>query len=629
MDSPDIRLLPPEVIDQIAAGEVVERPASVVKELVENAIDAGARQVSVEVEGGGKELIRVVDDGVGMSPEQAALALKRHATSKLRHIDDLFGIATMGFRGEALASIAAVSRLTLTTRPRAGSVGATCMIVEGGSVASTTTVGAPTGTAIEVRDLLYNVPARQKFLKGDATEVAHIGDTITKIALAHPDVHLRLRSGGRTTIHAPVHQSRLERAMAVLGAKVGTGLSEVVGEERGVNVVALLAPPDRAQTTSRGTLLFVGRRPVRDRGLLHAVCMGYGELVAKGRYPVAVVFVDVPDPELDVNVHPQKLEVRFADPQRVYAAVRHTITRGTAEAPWLQEQQAQGPAPVSLRTWQPLGPGQRASELAERYARDTTRMLIPWRAARMDPARPAPRAQAVSAPRQGALDVHPPAPVARAPMPSMASVTAAPPAEPTTEVDGFFGQLRYIGQLDRTYLVCERDGEMVLIDQHAAHERVAFARLKKRYQERQVPVQRLLFPQTIELEAEQAAVAAEHGSELAAMGFEVEPFGDSTWAIKAVPADVREQEVAEVLDRLLSELAAQGGSRAVEERIDNALATIACHSVVRAGDLLSAREAEALLVSLDGIPFRGYCPHGRPVLLRMRVDEIARRFGRT
>jgi len=219
--------------------------------------------------------------------------------------------------------------------------------------------------------------------------------------------------------------------------------------------------------------------------------------------------------------------------------------------------------------------------------------------------------------------------VARAPMPSMASVTVAPPAEPTTEVDGFFGQLRYIGQLDRTYLVCERDGEMVLIDQHAAHERVAFARLKKRYQERQVPVQRLLFPQTIELEAEQAAVAAEHGSELAAMGFEVEPFGDSTWAIKAVPADVREQEVAEVLDRLLSELAAQGGSRAVEERIDNALATIACHSVVRAGDLLSAREAEALLVSLDGIPFRGYCPHGRPVLLRMRVDEIGRRFGRT
>ena len=358
--------------------------------------------------------------------------------------------------------------------------------------------------------------------------------------------------------------------------------------------------------------------------------MGYGELIPKGRYPVAVIFVDVPDPELDVNVHPQKLEVRFADPQRVYAAVRHTVTRGAAEAPWLQEQQARGPAPVSLRAWQPMRSAPRASELAERYARDTSRMLIPFRAPRMDSS----PGGSVS-PRQSSMLSNTPAvdrPSHVVPQPSLADTlvkSADPDRDPTAEVDGFFGQLRYIGQLDRTYLVCEREGEMVLLDQHAAHERVAFARLKERYQQRKMPVQRLLFPQTIELDAAQAAVARDAGDELAGIGFELEPFGQDTWAIKAVPADVRETEVTEVLDKLLAELAVRGGSRAVEERIDNVLATIACHSVVRAGDTLSGREAEALLASLDSIPFRGYCPHGRPVLLRMRVDEIARRFGRT
>jgi DNA mismatch repair protein MutL len=622
MERSKIQVLPPEVIDQIAAGEVVERPASVVKELVENALDAGASQVVVEIEKGGKERIRVVDDGIGMSPAQAELALVRHATSKLRSIDEIFGISTLGFRGEALASIASVSKLALVTRPRDDSAaGGTRLDVDGGLVVDKGPAGSPVGTSIEVCSLLHNVPARQKFLKGDATETAHITDAMSKIALAHPDVHFRLKHGARVTLNAPPHASRLERVRAILGSKAGRGLVEVYGEEHGVKVSAFLAPPESAQSTSRGLQLFVGRRPVKDRGLLHAVVMGYGELVPKGRYPVAVVFVDIVGSDVDVNVHPQKLEVRFAAPQRVYAAVRHTVARGAAEADWLQHEQAHGPAPVALRPWTPSAAPMRASELAERYARDTTRSLLPFgrRPSREPAAPPSPptevRAEGSNRTRSAAIPDRPP--------------EAPPMASEKQPVSGFFEGLRYIGQLDRTYLVCERDSEMVLIDQHAAHERVAFARLKERFKERQMPVQRMLFPLTIELAEPEAAVASESKDELAGLGFELEPFGGTSWAIKSAPADLRESEVAKVVKQLLEDLSTRGGSRAVEERLDNVLATIACHSVVRAGDVLGVREAEALLESMSEIEFGGYCPHGRPVLLRMRMDEIARRFGRS
>ncbi|MBT8495387.1 MAG: DNA mismatch repair endonuclease MutL, partial [Deltaproteobacteria bacterium] len=379
MEGPEIQLLPPEVIDQIAAGEVVERPASVVKELVENAVDAGASQVVVDIERGGKERIRVVDDGAGMTPAQAELALVRHATSKLRSIDELFGIATLGFRGEALAAIASVSKMALVTRPRHDrAAGGARLDIEGGLVVDKGPAGAPVGTTIEVRELLHNVPARQKFLKGDATETAHISDAMSKMALAHPGVHFRLRHGTRVTLNAPPHASRLERVRSILGSKAGRGLVEVHGEERGVRVTAFLTPPESAQSTSRGLQLFIGKRPVKDRGLLHAVVMGYGELLPKGRYPVAVVFVELDGSDVDVNVHPQKLEVRFADPQRVYAAVRHTVARGAAEADWLQHAQAEGPAPVALRPWAPASSPVRASELAESYARQTTRSLLPF-----------------------------------------------------------------------------------------------------------------------------------------------------------------------------------------------------------------------------------------------------------
>jgi DNA mismatch repair protein MutL len=609
-----IRELPPEIIDQIAAGEVVERPASVVKELVENALDAQATNIGIEIESGGKRLIRVVDNGVGMSEADLRLAVKRHATSKLKSIDDLFGISTMGFRGEALSSIASVARVRIASRPR-GSEEGTELTIEGGAIVDCRPVGVPVGTLVEVKDLMFNVPARQKFLKGDATETSHINDAVNRLALAHPAVHFRLRHGSRTTVQAPLHRSQLERAKAVLGNRVGRNLIPGIGEERGIKVQVFLAAPELAQTTSRGLQLFVGRRPVKDRGLLHAVNLGYGELVPKGRYPVAVVFVDVPDPEVDVNVHPQKLEVRFSDPQAVYAAVRHTVARTVAEASWLQHEQAQGPAPVRMRVFanrEGAAVGSGASTMAHSYAGERTRQLFGWGRQR--------RASPVIAREQVAEG--------SAPMQAPQSAPATADARPKTS-DAFFSGLRYIGQLDRTYLIAEAAGELVLVDQHAAHERVAFDRLKRRFADQSVPVQRLLFARNLEFTEAEGAVVGECLDDLAKVGFELEHFGGKTWAVKAVPAELRVRDPLEVLKTLVSDLADHGSSRAVEERLDTVLATIACHSVVRAGDSLSPREVEALFVAMDGIDLSGYCPHGRPVLLRMSLAEIARRFGRS
>ncbi len=588
-----IRILPPALADQIAAGEVVERPASVVKELVENSLDAGARRVDIDVEGGGRRLIRVVDDGSGMSREDAELCLRRHATSKLQELDDLFSLATMGFRGEALPSIAAVSRFALTTRV-SSSVEAVRLEAEGGVVREVRAAGAPVGTQIEVRDLLWNVPARLKFLKAEPTEAAHVTEAVSRLALAHPSVTFRLRHGGRLALELPGHPTLAERGRAIAGRRLGARLFYAEGVEGGVAVRLLLAPPDEAQTTSRGVSLFVGRRSVRDRGLLHALLMGFGELVPSGRYPVAYVFVDPPVGTVDVNVHPQKVEVRFARPQEIYSAVRHAVARALSQAPWLGERATPAPSPVAMYAVASGTPPARISDVASAYA-DRQEQLLGGGWQRRDAAPRAPLA------------------------PRPASQAAA----------GFFGSLTYLGQLDRTYLVCEGQGELVLIDQHAAHERIAFQRLREAHGKSGPRTQRLLFPRSVELDAGRAAAALEHAAALASIGFELEPFGGQSFALKAAPVELRDEEVLPTLVELLSELAETDASRAVDDRVDHLLSTIACHSVVRAGDVLSVEEATALLESMDAVDFRAHCPHGRPVLLRMGLGEIARRFGRT
>src|SRR6185436_19734544 len=337
-----LRVLPPELADQIAAGEVVERPASVVKELVENALDAGARRIEVEIEAGGRRLVRVVDDGGGMEPDDARLALRRHATSKIASADDLWGLRTFGFRGEALPSIAAVSRLTLATRPPDATAGFK-LTVEAGVESDAREVGIPVGTQVEVRDLFFNTPARAKFGKSEATETANVSEAMLRLALANPAAHLRLRVSGRVAMDLPPHRDLGERVRAALARRGAGALHEADGEEGGCRVRAYLAGPEESTNTTRNTFLFVGGRFVRDRNLLHALTLGYGPLLEKGRYPMAALFLDVPGADVDVNVHPQKLEVRFARAQEVYAAVRHVVGAAIARAPWLRAAGDAGP----------------------------------------------------------------------------------------------------------------------------------------------------------------------------------------------------------------------------------------------------------------------------------------------
>jgi DNA mismatch repair protein MutL len=678
-----IAVLAPHVIDQIAAGEVIERPASVVKELVDNAIDAGATAIAIDVAAGGRSLVRVTDDGCGMSAKSAMLALERHATSKLREVDDLWGIASMGFRGEALPSIASVSRMTLTTR-RAGDDAATRIIVEAGRLISVSEVGAAVGTTVEVADLLHNLPARLKFLKGEATEASHVTDLVAKVAMAYPRVHLKLKHNGRTALDVPPDRDGFARAQALLGPRVAARMVPVNGEEAGVRVTGYLGAPELAQATARGVQLFVGRRPVRDRGLLHALAMGYGELVPRGRYPIAVVLLDVPAGAVDVNVHPQKLEVRFSDAAQVAAAVRHVVQAGIQAARWRDETGGAGPVQVQMiaSVAPPVLPfdGHPATPLAERHvAQMKSRQVALGFASPVEPAastaapaaskpigsaatgaardwaralREQTNASRVEEPRAewrtgtgelrapGGDRVEPLAPQAPEPAaaPASAVIGAAPPALGSSDAVtgdaglGYFSALRYLGQLDLTYLACEGDGELVLVDQHAAHERVELARLRARQHrpgagDPRVAVQTMLFPITFDATASQLALVARAGDVLAQVGFDVEPFGKTTLAVKAIPAALRHADPIQLLRTLLSQWA-DAGAPSEAERLDALLGEIACHSVVRAGDRLTPSEAETLLRSLDGIDFSLPAPHGRAVVLRLPLSEIGRRFGR-
>ncbi len=639
-----IRILPATLADQIAAGEVVERPASVVKELVENAIDAGARRIDVEIESGGRRLVRVVDDGSGMDADDARLALKRHATSKIAAAEDLWGLRTFGFRGEALPSIAAVSRLTLSTKTAAAPAGFR-LTVEAGVETDARDAGIPDGTQIEVRDLFFNTPARQKFQKSEATESANVSEAILRLAIAHPTVHFRLRAGGRMALDLPPHDELGERVRAALARRGASVLHEAAGEEGGVRVRAFLAGPDEASTTPRSTFLFVGvgfagGRFVRDRSLLHALAFGYGAILEKGRYPLATLFVDVPGQELDINVHPQKLEVRFARPQEVYAAVRHVVGGAIAKAPWLAGTVAR---PVRVFTLPPRSSGA-WGEPGDGFAPGGARALPRVAQGGLPLRSPSPRGPGLrDAPVARVLDgagfdaVQGDAFASRSAVGAGAMGSFAERDVPA-DADGkaeagaaFFGGLTYIGQLDRTYLVCEGPGELVLVDQHAAHERVAFARLRAAHTRSDIRRQRLLFPLPVEVDDIGAALAADARA-LEPFGFEVEaspPGGDSrTIWVRAVPEVLRDADPKPLLRDVLGQLADGGTAVSAIERVDHVLATMACHSVVRAGDVLSREEVLALFEQLDGVDLRSHCPHGRPVLLRMPLPEIERRFGR-
>ena len=624
-----VRRLSDDLINQIAAGEVVERPASVVKELVENSVDAGATKIKVEIEQGGLSRIRVTDDGEGMTKADAVLALERHATSKITQFDDLMAIGTFGFRGEALPSIASVARLGLVTRRHDEDEG-TEIIVEGGGPARIRPTGCSGGTSIEVRDLFFNVPARRKFLKATGTESAHVGEAVLLAALAKPEISFALARDGRVAREYLRAGSRQERAAKAIGEE---RLEPCHGERGALRIEAHLAAPERARAGAVALYIFVNGRPVKDRHIARAVAQSYGSVLEPGRYPVGVLYIDLPPDLVDVNVHPQKAEVRFTDARAVLDAVTRELYQSISHAfaipalgppsrPWLKPQ-APRDRPSTIPPASLTDP---TFPFANRPQSFTSEML--------------PESQ-----RGGGLYIPTPPPsglmlselLAATPLPPRVYEPAPPPqpAPPPNEgasTDlfaraGFYGKLTYLAQAAATYLVCEGEDGIYILDQHAAAERVTFDRLRRAFGSRAIASQRLLVPETVELGAREMIVLEEHANEIALLGVEARAVGPTTVAIHSVPKILSRAQPERLLRDLLAEMMREAG-RPFGGAVDLVLATMACHGSVRAGDVLSREESLALLRALDTVDFSGHCPHGRPVVTRMTFSELERRVGR-
>ena len=609
-----IRLLPETTANRIAAGEVVERPAAAVKELVENALDAGAGRIAVTLEEGGIGRILVEDDGAGMTPEELDLAVERHATSKLPEEAALFRIATLGFRGEALPSIGAVARLTLTSRN--GSGGAHAITVEGGrKFAVAPAAGAP-GTRVEVRDLFFATPARRAFLKSPRSEAEAAVEAVRRLALAWPEVGFRVELDGRPVL-ALSPQDRDARIVALLGAEFGAAALPVEAVRDGLGLTGLAAAPTHHRPTGEYQHLVVNRRPVRDPQLRTALRVAYRELIPRGRHPAAALFLDIPPEAVDVNVHPMKTELRFRDADGVrgmlISALRRALAVGVAAVPAALP--APGfaettPAPLDApRPWQPL-PGQGAPGFAEAapVPLDPPR---PWQPQGAMPGwRPQPMPQRPSAPRL-----------------PLGYASAPPPAPLPVVEEGPLG--RPLAQLLSTYVLAEApDGALVLVDQHAAHERLTHEALKEQLQSGSVRAQPLLLPAVVEMSSAAVARLLDQAEPLARLGLEIEGFGPGAVLVRALPALLGNPDPAPLLADMAEELAESGESLALADRLDAAIARLACHGSIRAGRRLTGEEMAALLRQMEATPRAATCSHGRPTFIRLGKAELEKLFAR-
>jgi DNA mismatch repair protein MutL len=599
-----VAVLPPELASQIAAGEVVERPSSAVKELIENALDADATRVDVEIEGGGIARLCVSDDGFGMDEQDARLCVERHATSKLRSFADLTHVATFGFRGEALPTIASVSRFSLRTRARGSDVG-TLLRIEGGKHVLAEPAGMATGTQIDVHDLFYNVPARRKFLRSTGTESGHVTEAVEQAALARPDITFTLVRDGRKVRELLRASERSERVRQVCELD---DLATCVGERGPLRVEAYLSRPEHARAGAGGLSILVNGRPVRDRAVLVTIAQAYGSVLERGRYPRGVVYIDLAPELVDVNVHPQKAEVRFADSRAAGDAVYQILSKALVSAFSLP--------PVSRAAWGRSTPQKTPDPPIVALKEDL-------------PQRPPPKLERelplsmlmMSVPRAAATE---PVGVGEPPVATVRDHSAAP-IRPRPEVP--WASLRFIAQLRMTYLLCEGEDGIYLLDQHAAAERVTFTRLIREYQARAVPAQALLFPQVVDVSTAELELVEERHKELAEVGLDVRARGATSVSIHAVPRLLSRASPERLLRDLLTEVSRSGG-RGFSDAVDLALATMACHGSIRAGDALSANEAKALLVALDDADFAGHCPHGRPVVTFLSYVELERKVGR-
>lgn len=643
-----IHILPEAVANKIAAGEVVERPASVVKELLENSLDAGAGRVEITVEGGGKRLIHIVDDGQGMTHDDALLAFERHATSKIRTAEDLFEISTLGFRGEALPSIAAVSRLLLETRHASENAG-TRVEIAGGKLRDVKEVAWPQGTSIEVRDLFHNTPARRKFLKSESTELGHIATLVTHYALAHPEKSFRLASLTNEILNVAPVESHRERLYQVMGGQTLEQLLEIAPVERRVlgpalaeageaepfenaplvRVQGFVSRPDVQKLNRNNIYFFVNRRLVRDRLILHAITEAYRNILPSNVFPVALIFLELPPAEVDVNVHPSKIEVRFRHGSFMHDLVRDSIRQT------LLSTRPVAAFPMS-RSAPPAGLAVEAADVADKMAEEPP--LMRGAAAPPEPGRPWPR------PGGGGFELSSPRPEPRAQRLPLDAALApyapvAPSAGPAFDLPGAGAaaslaprelpvDLEPLGQVQESFIVATNSEGLWIVDQHAAHERVLFDRHVRLRQERKVEVQRLLMPIILELKPEQQVTYQTIADELVANGFEVDPFGQRTVAIKTAPAEISADEVEKLMLEILDDVNQEGPSVSLDVLRGRIAASISCHAAVKVNMALERSKMEWLLQALGRTDCPMTCPHGRPTVLRYGMKELMKAFKR-
>jgi len=601
-----IRRLPEAAVNRIAAGEVIERPASAVKELVENSIDAGATRIEVEVESGGAALIRVTDDGSGMGRGDLALAVERHATSKLDAADDgtvdLLNIAHLGFRGEALPSIGAVSRLSMASRA-VGEREAWRIEIEGGSIREPEPVALTRGTRIEVRDLFFATPARLKFLKSERAETMAVSEIIKRLAMAHPEVAFTLKSNGRTLLDVSAEaeltgNARLHRLGRVLGRDFEENAVATDAERSGVRLTGFAGLPTFNRGNAQLQFLFVNGRPVRDKLLVGAVRGAYQDFLARDRHPAVALFIDLSPQEVDVNVHPAKAEVRFRDAGLVRGLIVSGLRHALAEAGHRASTTVSGAA---LSSFRPQGQGEGAARIyqSQSYAQPNARGF----------------AEVFHQPISHAL-----------PGTEGASARVEPEMPTPGDTSLPLGVAR--GQLHETYIVAQTQDGLVIVDQHAAHERLTYERMKAQLAEKGVARQGLLIPEVVELDRDAVHRLIAREAELAELGLVLEGFGEEAVVVREAPALLGNADVKGLVRDLADELAEFDAALSLKERLEDVCSTMACHGSVRAGRRLNAEEMNALLRQMEATPHSGQCNHGRPTYVELKLSDIERLFGR-
>lgn len=612
---PVIRQLSTSIINKIAAGEVIERPASVVKELVENSIDAGATRIDVTVEKGGAELIRVTDNGCGISAEQLPLAVASHATSKISTADDLFSVESLGFRGEALASIAAVSRMVITSRPADCESGAVLEMV-GGAAEPIQPVGAPQGTSIEVRQLFFNTPVRHKFMRTTQTEMGHVSEAVTRLALGNPGVHFTLTHANRLMHDLPPVADLRDRVATLFGQDLAESLIPIESEENEIRLHGYVANPTQNRGNNRLQYLFLNGRTIRDRSLQHALGEAYRGLLLTGRYPICFLSLQIPPTMVDVNVHPTKLEVRFQDGGRLYSQLL-----GTLRSKFLStDLVARGAVP------QQGGGGDDGDEISQ-SAPDSSE-LFDWAKRQLGPNSTSNWAgqSDVSSPTGGGLsesslrmhDFAPPGSMADPPMPAASGEHhRVDPPQSTRAL-----------QIHNRYLVVENEDGLEVIDQHALHERILYESLREKVLAGSLESQRLLVPEPVDMSAAEAAAVLENQKLLASLGLEVEEFGGETVLLSAYPAMLANFSPGDVLRSLAEQLQTEGKKPEPRDLLDDLMHSIACKAAVKFGDALTGEEVQALLAQRHLAQDHHHCPHGRPTALVFTREQLDRQFKR-